>query len=164
MIRLDVGCGDQRREGFEGIDKHDFSASYPDGRFQVHDIKDPLPYDDESIDEIWCHHVFEHLTHRHPDRDMDYLIWVMNEFHRVLKTGSRAHLIVPWVDHPNAWRHPTHYRYFNQWSFEFWWYSVDKMAGEIATTERHGRWGMERNRIEDNCHIYAIMVRLAEWP
>jgi len=167
-VRLDVGSGDRGQSGpdYIKLDKFDFSASYPEGQFIQHDLKDPLPFEAGTIDEIWCHHVLEHLTHRHPDpaKDIDYLVWVMNEFHRVLKVGGLAHCIVPWWEHPNNWRHPTHYREFNEKSFEFWTYSQKEMPGEVASTKRNGRWKCKKNCIHDNTHIYAILIKLDEHP
>ena len=167
-MKLDIGSGDRGKVAAEYIklDKHDFSAAYPEGQFLQHDVKDPLPFEDGSIDGIWCHHMLEHLTHRHPDpeRDIDFEIWTLNEFHRVLKVGGEAHIIVPWCKHPNNRRCPSHYRTYDQWNFEWYTYSFEAMSGEVIANKRHGRWGCRKNCIHDNTHIYAILVKLEEYP
>ena len=163
-MKLDIGCGDRKKEGYIGLDAHDFSAAYPEGDFIQHNVKDPLPYEDGSVDEIWCNHMLEHLPPRHPTEDIDYLVWVMNEFHRVLKVGGKAHCIVPWHLHPNNRRRPGHYRACDEHNFTWFVYSVESMPGEIAANRRHGRWGAEKNCIHDNTHIYAILVKLDEYP
>ncbi len=163
-MKLDIGSGDRGKKGYMHLDKHNFSKDYPKGDFLQHDVKDLLPYKDGTIEEIWCHHMFEHLTHRHPTEDIDYLVWVMNEFHRVLKVGGEAHIIVPWTCHPNNWRCPSHYRPFNEWSFEWWTYSGETMPGEMAANKRRGRWGCSSNKIHDNTHIYAVMIKLDDYP
>ena len=163
-MKLDIGSGDRGKVGYMHLDKQDFSAAYPDGDFIQHDVKDPLPFEDGSISAIWCHHALEHLTHRHPSKDIDYLVWVMNEFHRVLRVGGEAHLIVPWCQHPNSWRCPSHYRFFNEYSFQWWTYKAQDMPGEMAANRRQGCWSCTKNCIHDNTHIYTILQKLEEYP
>ncbi len=165
-MKLDIGSGDQGRKeaAYMHLDKYDFSASYPEGKFLQHDVKDPLPFADGSIDEIWCNHMLEHLPPRLPSRDIDYLVWVINECHRVLKVGGEAHFIVPWHLHANNRRSPGHYRTFDEYSFQWWTYSEKTMPGEIAANQRYGRWGCKKNCVHDNMHIYAILVKRDEYP
>ena len=167
-MRLDIGSGDKGRKekDYLKLDKYDFSAEYPEGEFLQHDVQYPLPFADSSIDEIWCSHMLEHLPPRHPDieKDIDFLIWVMNEFHRVLKVDCIAHCLVPWCDHPNSRRHPAHYRSFNQWSFEWFVLSQASIPGETATTKRNGRWSSIKRGIHEDTHIYAVMIKKAEYP
>ena len=165
-MKLDIGSGDRGKEGYTHLDKFNFSSSYTPGEFIQHDIKDPLPFAECSVDTIWCHHVLEHLVHRHPDPalDIDFEIWAINEFHRVLKVGCEAHIIVPWCQHPNNRRCPSHYRSYDPWNFEWYTYTFKKMSGEVLANKRHGRWGATKNCIHDNTHIYAILVKLDEYP
>ena len=163
-MKLDVGCGGIKKEGFIGLDKYDFSSYYAEDEFIQHDLKDPLPFSDDSIDMIWCHHVLEHLPQRHPTIDIDYEIWVVNEFHRVLKVGHEAHLIVPWCEHPNNRRCPSHYRSYDQHSFEWFLYNYGTMGNDILVNSRHGRWGATRNQVWDDTHVYAILQKLDEYP
>ncbi len=164
-MKLDIGSGDRGKKGYMHLDKYDFTAAYKKGEFLQHDVKDLLPYKDGTVDEIWCHHMFEHLIHRHPTRDIDFEIWAMNEFHRVLRVGGEAHIIVPWSEHPNSRRCPSHYRSYNQWSFEWYVYSQkDRMSGEVLANKRNGRWGSKRRGIHEDTHIYAIMIKLDEYP
>jgi len=165
-VRLDIGCGDRGRPEVEymHLDAYDFSAAYPEEAFMQHNVKDPLPFEDGSIEEIWCNHMLEHLPPRHPEKDIDFLVWVMNEFHRVLKVGGKAHCIVPWCEHANNRRSPGHYRSFDVFSFQWWTYTVESMPGEIVANQRNGRWGCEKNTVHENTHIYAIMVKLEAYP
>lgn len=66
-------------EGFTPIDRKLGSEAYP------------LPYDDNSIEEIRCSHLLEHLTFRDASEAMD-------EWARVLKPGGRIRISVPDVD------------------------------------------------------------------
>lgn len=107
MRRLDLGCGPDRQEGCIGIDRY----SYPCVDV-VRDIdRHGLPFDDRSVDEVRARHFLEHC------RD---LIFVMNEIHRVLRPGGRLVAVVPVVEvGTGAFRDPTHVRFFNKDSFQY---------------------------------------------
>jgi predicted SAM-dependent methyltransferase len=54
-----------------------------------HDLTKPLPFPDDSVEEIYSSHVLEHFTYPHP------LLDVLHECHRVLKPGARFRAAVP---------------------------------------------------------------------
>ena len=163
-IALDVGCGDKLYQNnhpkgdyqWVGLDKHDFSLLYEEGEFVQHDVKDPLPFEDDSIELIWTHHLLEHLVHRHPTEDMDFVIYVINEFGRVLRPKRRVHIVVPWSGHTNAWRAPHHYRYFNEDLFA-WFDDREGLWAEHSAAGLLHNWKVFRNEIVDECHVYAIL-------
>lgn len=110
-MKLDLGCGSRKREGFTGVD------SSPDcGADIVHDLNlMPWPFDDASVDEVHCSHFLEHLDG--PER-----IRFMVELYRVMKPGARALIITPYWSWVGAIQDPTHkwppiaeqsYLYFN---------------------------------------------------
>lgn len=87
-IRVDIGCGLNKREGFLGMDRRAFP-----GVDVVHDINDyPWPWESDSVSEVHCSHVLEHLDHnRHnPER-----VRFMNELYRILKPAGKATIITP---------------------------------------------------------------------
>ena len=44
------------------VDRADFSASFPDKRFIVHDLNNlPLPFEDDEFDFSFCSHLLEHV-------------------------------------------------------------------------------------------------------
>jgi predicted SAM-dependent methyltransferase len=54
--KIDLGCGNHKKEGFTGID---FEASVkPD---IVHDLTKNIPFPDNSVEEIFSSHFLEHL-------------------------------------------------------------------------------------------------------
>ena len=58
MLKLDLGCGAKKKEGFLGVD-----SVKCDGVDFVMDLtKDRLPLEDDSVDEIFSSHFFEHIT------------------------------------------------------------------------------------------------------
>ncbi len=95
-IKLNLGCGRDVREGWVNVDKHPC-----EGVDLVLDLdKDPLPFPDGSVDEVYASHVLEHL-----------LKWeeLVIEVHRVLKPRSRFEIIVPYG---YRWNSAYHVRYF----------------------------------------------------
>lgn len=120
MIKLDVGCGNYKKDGYIGIDISDFPCVNI-----VRDIQKGLPFSDNTIDEIYCNHCLEHI---------DELIFVMNEFCRVLKKESLLYVNVPLAYAPvnlpsgdiinmigsGAFRDPTHKRFFTPETFFYW--------------------------------------------
>ena len=73
-IRIDIGCGKNKREGFLGVDILDF-----EGVDIVMDAgKDKWPFEDGSVDEVHASHFVEHLL---PAERIHFV----NELQRVLK-------------------------------------------------------------------------------
>ncbi|MBI1354547.1 MAG: methyltransferase domain-containing protein [Acidobacteria bacterium] len=107
--RLNIGCGNQVRDGWIGIDKVATPAAHI-----VRDITRGLPFDDASVDEIYCDNVLEHIG---PSEDF---IFVLNEFYRVLKPGAVATIIVPDARSQAGWQDPTHERAFVPRSALYW--------------------------------------------
>jgi predicted SAM-dependent methyltransferase len=96
---INIGSSTDRRPGFLNIDI-DASAK-PD---IVRDIEKGLPFDDNSVNEIYCSHTLEHIHD---------LLFVLREFYRVLKPGARLTIVVPLMDASDM----THVRFFNKDTF-----------------------------------------------
>lgn len=77
---------------FLSRDKKEWFRKYKDARGQapvvLHDCRKPLPFPDGCIDHILCSHFLEHV---YPDEARA----ILADFHRVLKPGGTAHIIVP---------------------------------------------------------------------
>ena len=59
LIKLDLGCGPNPREGFVGVDAFDFGNP----KIVKHDLRvGPWPFADNSVSEANCSHFLEHLT------------------------------------------------------------------------------------------------------
>ena len=78
-IELDIGCGKNKKPGFIGIDIDPSS-----GADIIASALD-LPFDDSSVDEIYCSHLVEHF---YPEEARKFF----NEIYRVLKKGNKAFL------------------------------------------------------------------------
>lgn len=121
MIKIDLGCGKNKRDGFIGVDSIDF-----EGVDVVLNVgKDPWPWEDNTVDEVHASHFVEHL-------EADERIHFVNELHRVLKdpvydrgqiVSGKCTVIVPHWSSQRAYGDLTH-----KWPpvSEFWFYYLDK--------------------------------------
>ena len=105
-LRLDIGCGKTKLDGWEGIDAIDF------GQKHVHDVRKGLPFADNSVDEVRSSHFVEHLTGSER-------IAFFNELYRVMKPKATAQIITPNWSHSCAYGDPTH-----QWPPMSQWYPL----------------------------------------
>jgi hypothetical protein len=111
LVKLDLGCGKAKREGFLGVDARAF-----EGVDQVVDLRKPWPWKDGAVEEAHCSHFVEHLTAAER-------IHFVNELYRVLIPGAKCQVIVPHWASCRAYGDLTH-----QWPpvSEFWFYYLDK--------------------------------------
>ena len=87
MIRMDVGSGPKPHEGFTGVDL------YADAPGIVKAPMHKLPYEDETVDEIYSSHALEHIGKYE-------VVHNLKEWWRVLKWYGRLTIEVPdleWV-------------------------------------------------------------------
>ena len=68
--------------------KYDVAPQPPDSSMIYVDVTKPLRFDDGSFDNIYCYHVYEHLTHKEAD-------FFTAQIHRVLKPGGMYRLSSP---------------------------------------------------------------------
>jgi SAM-dependent methyltransferase len=107
LVKLNVGCGREKKEGFLGVDARPF-----DGVDVVTDLTKPWPWADGEVEEIYASHIVEHFAG--PDR-----IHFVNEAYRVLRPGGKMTVITPHWASCRAYGDLTH-----QWPpvSEFWFY------------------------------------------
>lgn len=80
-LKLHIGCGPNRKEGWVNIDLQDADLSL--------DLRENLPFDDASCTFIYSEHFMEHLDY--PTDAMHFL----SESYRVLAPGGRFSVGVP---------------------------------------------------------------------
>lgn len=110
-LKLDLGCGPNKRDGFIGVDCR------PGEKVDVvWDLRQPWPWGDSSVTEVHCSHFVEHLT-------AGERIHFVNELYRVLAPGAKATIVVPHWASCRAYGDLTH-----QWPpvSEFWFYYLSK--------------------------------------
>ena len=79
-LKLDLGCGPRKREGFTGVDAIKF-----DGVDLVQDLRKPWQWEDGSVEEVHCSHFLEHLTGFER-------VHFFNELYRVLHKEDKARM------------------------------------------------------------------------
>lgn len=84
MLRLDLGAGAEKNKGFISVDLYDDTA---DIRADICE----LPFDNDSVDEIYALQVIEHVPYQ-KSRPM------FEEIYRVLKPGCSARVETPDID------------------------------------------------------------------
>lgn len=114
-MRVDLGCGPRKPEGYFGVDRHPWP-----GVDRVADLSQGIPLGDAVADEVRGHDILEHLPG---------MILSMNEIWRVLKPGGLADILVPSTDGRGAFQDPTHVSFWNANSF--WYYSAGDPHREI---------------------------------
>jgi ubiquinone/menaquinone biosynthesis C-methylase UbiE len=82
-MKINLGCGNTKLDNYdEHLDRINFGFN------KVCDFEfDKLPFDDNSVDYIYSHHVIEHLC------DVQN---ILNETWRVLKDDGQFEIIVPY--------------------------------------------------------------------
>jgi ubiquinone/menaquinone biosynthesis C-methylase UbiE len=92
MRKLNVACGFEHLKDYINIDND--RRVFPD---ILRDLEQGLPFDDNSVDEVFSKHTLEHIS---PDK----IHWVIAEIYRVLKPNGRFKVIVPinkgWLSSP----------------------------------------------------------------
>lgn len=116
-VLLDVGSGGPTTDKrFIGIDP------YAEGA-EISAFAWDLPFDDNSVQGIFCSHLLEHIEKRK-------IVETLHEFHRVLKDGGQLEIVIPdlvwcclyWINHQD-----------NDWSLDII-YGNQKHAGEFHKT------------------------------
>lgn len=135
-LRLDLGCGNTPRDGFEGVDIAGDKALH-----KVDLFKFPWPWADNSVDEIYCSHFAEHIPARTIERsdlatqpgigapspidtsflDRDMFFAFFDECWRILKPNCFMHVTVPHLRNDRAFQDPTHRRFICEATFAYLW-------------------------------------------
>jgi len=83
MLMVDLGCGENPREGYVGVDIRDIDGiEYPNT-----DVRN-LPFKDNEIDVVRAIHIIEHLPRNE-------ILSVFKEWHRVLKKNGKMLIECP---------------------------------------------------------------------
>ena len=80
--RLNLGCGEDYREGYLNVDFHDHIKV--DKVLNLNQV--PYPFKDNTFDEVIAYHVIEHLNDP---------FTIMKELHRITKPMAKVHIKVP---------------------------------------------------------------------
>jgi len=138
-LKLDLGCGLNPKEGFEGVDLYSDKAAH-----RVNLFRFPWPWANESVGELHSSHFLEHVPAREvEERDVDsidpavrtkfvgqdFLFAVIDECWRILAPGGRFRIVVPNARSDGAFQDPTHRRFWNQFTFGYFHKNARKELG-----------------------------------
>lgn len=112
-LRLDLGCGPNPRDGFEGVD----CLPFGDKVKHVVDLRvTPWPWEDNSVAEAQASHFIEHLTNFDGRWER---VRFFNELWRVLVPGGKCTLIFPHWCSNRYYGDPTHKEPFSEMGFYY---------------------------------------------
>ena len=115
-MKLDLGCGPNKREGFTGVDCRQFQKDGADVVDIVFDLREPWGWANSSVEEIHASHFIEHLEPLERAH-------VVNEAWRVLQPAGKLTIITPHWSSCRAYGDLTH-----KWPpvCEFWFNYLDR--------------------------------------
>jgi len=137
MVKVDLACGDRKKsEDYIGVD-----IAKTEAVDIIHDLNIfPWPFEDNSVDEVFCSHYIEHIPHKDAYSEIksvlnkctsfeefkrafldkgpekDGLIKFFDELYRILKPGGKAELIAPYYTSVRSFGDPTHERFISDWT------------------------------------------------
>jgi SAM-dependent methyltransferase len=111
-IRLNFGCGDQRKPGYIGIDK-----TLRHGTDLVCELNHPLPFASQTVDHIYAKSVLEHI---------EGLEDLLCETQRILTDQGTFYIYVPHWNNPFYYSDYTHKRFFGLATFDYFVRSQDQ--------------------------------------
>ncbi|RKY33210.1 MAG: hypothetical protein DRP74_00730 [Candidatus Omnitrophota bacterium] len=103
VIKLNLGCGDNKLPGFVNID----ITGHPDLYW---DLEHGIPFPNDSVDYVLAKHSLEHLSNH---------FFIMSEIWRVLKPGGIFEFEFPSTKGQGAFGNPTHKSLWNAVTIQF---------------------------------------------
>ncbi|MEH2266467.1 class I SAM-dependent methyltransferase [Nostoc sp.] len=100
MLKLHIGCGEVYIQDWINIDVESSKADLK------HDLRQPLPYENNTVDLIYNEHFIEHLT-------AEEGVHFLKEMHRILKPGGVIRIATPDLDY-------LVFKYWFKWKKQDW--------------------------------------------
>lgn len=120
--KVDLGCGERKKDGFFGIDISDY-----EGVDMVLDLRfTKLPFENGQLEHVYASHFLEHL-------EFEEVLFLMNEIYRCMAVEGILEIIVPHatsyghltdLSHKTAWTEDTfgyftpENKYYYSWFYE----------------------------------------------
>jgi len=134
-IKLDLGCGPNKKEGYLGVDVFKFV-----GVDVVCDLGSATwPWKDNTVEDAHASHFLEHLTNF---GDKYERVHFFNELWRVLKPGGKATIQIPHWNSQRYYGDPTHKEPFSE--FGLLYLSKDWRTTQAPHSDARVRKGLYR--------------------
>jgi len=108
-LKLNLGCGFDKREGWLNVDS--FPECAPDRLLDMENT--PWELSSDAFEHVLLKHVLEHVG-----AEFAVFAAVMRELYRVTAPGGLVEIHVPHVRHDTFWSDPTHVRAFTPLTFQ----------------------------------------------
>ena len=132
MLKIDLGCGQQKEPGFTGVDRFKLP-----GVDVIADLDGVLPFDDDTVDLVFASHSLEHVHD---------LIATMREVYRVCKHGAQICILAPYNEQKLNLANPYHICVFNEHTPRFWSdYPESFIDPEEYVHPQAPQWGLSRS-------------------
>ncbi len=131
-IRLDIGCADKCQRGHIGVDIRDC------GQDIIWDVRNGIPFPDNSIDGVFSSHFLEHLD------DVEARNF-LQECLRVVKVGCNVCIRVPHATTTGAimWQHKS-----------LW--NEEKVEGTLKLEEPIGKFILLENKMWEGQLLFTL--------
>lgn len=149
-IRLDIGCGQNKQEGFVGLDYEKY-----DGVDIVHDCEEfPWPLPDESVLLATASHLLEHIN---PHKGV--FINFMNEVWRIMKVGGEFAFVVPYAGSPGYWQDPTHVNPINRNTLAYFDPLDPKLGNQLYHFYKPNPWKIKVINWHQAGNLEAVLIK-----
>ncbi len=105
-MKIHLGCGNDYKKGYVNIDSS--SEVKQDKVWNLE--KTPLPFKENSVDEVLAFHVLENVHNFIP---------LMHDLHRVCRNGAVIKVKTPFYSSWGQFNDPTHVRFFSPFTFGY---------------------------------------------
>lgn len=132
-LKINLGCGEQTYEDYLNLDKTELLNVDLVWNLE----QTPLPFKSDSIYEIRCEHILEHINNFIP---------LIEELWRITKPGGKIYVVAPYFRYEAAYRDPTHVRFFTEHSFDYFQNRVK------FSHYSHARFNIKKVELKNNFH------------
>lgn len=138
-MKLNLGCGNKRKEGFLGVDKFECEAVD-----KYADIDQLLPFETNTVEEVWMDNIIEHV------KDISAL---MSELHRICKPDAKITVLTPHFTSLSSWIDPTHLHHLS-------FFSMDHFEKNAVSHYTGGGFKVETRKLSFSGGLMGLMGRL----
>lgn len=146
VVAIDLGCGFRKHPGAIGLD-----IARIHGVDILADVLRPLPFRDNSADEVYASHLVEHV---------DDLTRFMGEVWRVCKPNALVYIRFPHASTMySIWRDPTHKRGIVLDTFDY--FDPGTFDGQVFGYYNKTKFRMVKQRLTFNMNADAVVPQRA---
>ena len=152
-IRLDIGCGQNKQEGFVGLDMYPY-----EGVDIVQDCEEfPWKLPNECVILATASHLLEHIN---PHKGV--FIQFMDEVWRIMKPGGEFAFVVPYAGSPGYWQDPTHVNPISRNTLAYFDPLDPKFGNQLYTFYKPKPWKIKVVNWHQAGNLEAVLIKRKE--